>query len=1259
MLAGSGGDEVRTQVPPADELLFAYELMDQECYELAGEMVKSNRGTQVYNDDNTLALARIAVMTDKVNSAAALYSKLEDSTERTLALALSSGDENSAEELKKLISEEIDEFLSEYSEEQTKEYERAAKAAAFADSSYELFLNGETVDTEEVKKECKKIISLSKDKPELLRIPVLRIARLKLQLMSEDYAGIAECVDDYSDYNELLIVSELYMNGYIKAKDFSEDYRKGEQENYQIVADKLKEVYSSCYADKSRSERRAAGEQISALKALMKNTALVKVQNGLLRYAESDFSYDKSKVYLQLAKTENYMGNVTKSNEYVDRSLNTVGDCADEEYTAPMYEIIGIIADKDDPERLKDVAVYTDRILSNTMTVRMSEELHAPAAGTEDEVVEDEPDTEDVQSLDFSTRFKTYVSQKRMAINISGIEASDGVVRANINISGDLDYSVDEIRKLLVVSDCGLDVSDFTIEKIEYKASNILMCCDVSGSMTNQAINDLKQALTTFVNTTDEIESVALITFSGSVEEKCLFGTEDETLLDVISGIRSGGGTDIYNALCESIQCFDNDIDTIKTIILLSDGDAYIPGDDELNANIIAPCEDKGITIYSVGLTHNVNSELLTKFAAITGGSYVYASDSSQISSFFDSLRAQTLNGYRLKFTAPDTIQNTRNLRVSLNGESYTYDEKWYTLDGSPVDESMTEENIVFFENKTIYGFDEKLIFKSERSRTVDFLGSGFAQDDRFTIGLSGCIDYNSLGYEYVNDTTLRVTIPAGIACDCYDVKLTLNGRKTTLKNGLAVVVQGSEKQTVFGDYVFTSYFKEVTSDGVNLSQYVTMNGWLSFKGDVRLAGDFSSGQISLYTSDGAYIHYGDTAGGIAAAYSGKDLVIPLNGEFLLYRTPDDDSRTTGLSQLPLDRLAVLGDVRMLICPDRLRFTAYEISLRMPYLNDVLRSRNLYSYKTDVSGSIAVDFIEINAAYDSLSDRDRPRSDTPAYLGNTPVFINDSYTRFNIDSRGVSLQYVAALPFISDESAFDLSICGSWSGDVRLDDVQLRSAYDVPLKGVPAGVTVGSFKLGLKKNTDKYILVGGFDMNSQTLSELFPGIDTYLGDMADESLVSCDKSELVLALGENYITAKADITMMKHIKLDNVLMELGKSDNDNKLLGLDSNSVYGFRGLTDAVVGIHNDSSSIDVDGAVEAHITDSFIGITADGTVSIDVDWWTAAKTFSGNGTFAIGVQKSHDGELYFVTKAQDANNTFYIRWGGLGGDYYGSTQI
>lgn len=1280
-LLQSSGSSVDLQ-SKADDLLFAYELLDEDEAALASDVIKASREDSAYTKDDTLVLARAALLDNRIQAAKSLYRKLEASDEQTAVLAIPSGyssDKTLLNDAKKMIKSNINDYLD---QSESDSYNTAAKVAAFAEKAYSDFLNGNDKD-ENVSKQLKKLLAACEETPELMAITPLRVSRLKLQLLDEDFKGIASSVDEYADHNELLIASELYMNGYIKVKDFSDSYKGDSLENYTAVIDAMQNVYSNYYADKSRDERNAAKAQLQSMKAFLKNPPLIKMKESLSEYAESSFAYDRSKVYLQLAKTENYMGNSAGANEYLDKSLNTVGDCDDAGYTAPMYEIIGIIADKDDPERLKDVAAYTDKILTNTMTVRMSEKLLEPAKTEDDKDNNNGGVNGEEINTSFSDSFNTYVSQKRMAINIAGVDTSEfETVKVNLNISGSLTYSIEELKQLLKVSDCEIDINDFTLEKVTYTGANILICADVSGSMIGQPIEDLRNAVRMFVESSDEIESVALVTFNDSISGVWNFGTPNEELIAAAQSLRAYGGTNMYEAVQNALSYFSPNPDEISCVILISDGeDNYPAGIDDIYKNVGDPYKQKGVTLYSLGLGSGAAGNYLNSLAASTGGSYYYAAGSAQINSFFDGIRAQILNSYRLTFKAEDTIQNARNLRVALDGESYTYDERLYSLDGSSQDGSTDTDNVIYLEGKSLNGFEEKLVFKSDRSRKLNFKGEGFESTDKFTLSLEGNINYDSLAYEYVDKNTLSVTIPAGIACDTYDVRVSVNGKKTVLTSGLTVAVQGGEKQTVFGDYVFTSYFKMTENGQTRLSEYVQLNGWLNFRGDVILTGDLDGQSITMQTDKQEYVHYyADTAEGLATIFIDKDVPVPALGTLTLYNqtlfadpSGEGNDNEIRVDSVPLPSVALTGFMRLSkpgagLYPDRIAVESNSFSTDLPFQQELLNGLGLFTFETNIGGSIGAKSIDLKIELGASSGEGEGKfANSPANLGNIPILMNTDEFELRLDTyeNEFYVKYVAALPFLTDEPSFGASVQWKW-GDksdpgIKFDELMFYADFDVPMKGSPVDLTFSGFRAGIKGMTeDNPLFVGGCDISAYKLKSLMPGIEKWLGDIAEVSVVSADDTEISFGLKDFYIKAETTIHCLKYIELGGVSVELGKFPYANKLLGMEDETVNGLSAKVKAGPAIHVANCDISMQGEVEVTGTDKAIVLPGvEGNIDFAVSWWVFTKEFHKQGKALLGVQFTHDGDTVFMAKASDGKDVFYIAYSMRRGADYGKESL
>jgi Mg-chelatase subunit ChlD len=1261
----------------ADNLRFAYALIDDGALDTAHEVIKADKTNGGYSLDDTQALARIAALGGKIQTAKALYNKVGASDEQAAVLTLPNGYIADTDEYKNaasLIGKAVKSYLRGFSGDDTDNYAKAAKSAAYAETSYSDYLENGSVDAAEGSRALKRLTTAYGETPELLAVAPLRVSRLKLQLLSEDFKGIAGSVDEYADYNELLIVSELYMNGYVNPSNFSEDWRGGDLSDYRAVSDALNNVYNNSYANKPREERNAAKAQIKALNAFIKNPSLVKVENALADYAESEFSYDKSKVYLQLAKTENYMGNEPKSIEYLDKSLNTVGDCDDADYTVPMYEIIGIIADKDSPERLKDVAVYTDKILTNSMTVQMTSELREPIAAA--------PDAETETATSFNEPFNSYVSQKRMAVNITGVDISDfDTVKANVSISGDIALTATEIKELLRVSDCDIDIENFTLDKITYTKANILLCVDVSGSMQGQPIEDLRNAVRLFVESTDAIESVALVAFNSGIVNVWTFGTPNDELVSAANSLRADGGTNMYGALVDSLGYFTSNMDEINCAILLSDGEDNDPATmTEISENIGQPFRAKGVTLYSLGFGSGAAGDYLNALAGSTGGQYAYADSSAQIQGMFDKIRAQTLNSYRLTFKAEDTLQVARNLRVAVDGESYVYDEYWYSLDGSDVTSGGNADSAVFADGKAIYGFEEKLVFKSERSRQLSFRGEGFADTDKFTISLDGNIDYDHLAWEYKDATTLSVTLPAGVGCDVYNVKVSVNGKKTVLTEGLTVAAQGSEKETRFGDYVFTSYFKYSENGVTRLSSAVMMNGWLRFKGDVTLAGDLNGQSITMTADKQSYVHYyTDTAEGIATMFAtkGADVALPAFGSMTLWHQylfnsgdkekPNGELRVEPKLVMPivLTEILRLPSPSVSLYPDRAAFNASEFTTSFPGQRQILKAVGLFNFETTLIGSVGAKSINLQAGVKYESGNKKGVLN-PANFGNFPIFVGTDEFEIELDTykNKFYIKYVAVVPSLNSSDSLGASLEWKWGNKEHpgfiCDEVKLYADFDINANvgGVP--ITFHDFMVGIKgmsePNPLKWTLMGGMDVSAVKVDAMLPGIKKWIGDV---SVLKADDAELNLRMWEPYVKASTTFKMFEYVDLGSVVIEMGKFEYTNKLLGLSDEGVWGLRAKFTNGIAWHLDNCDIALQGSSELALVTRFCGVTVTGNADLDVHWWIFTPEFHAQGQAVAGVQFTHDDDTIFLAKASGGTNVFYIQWSKRRGADYGKKSL
>lgn len=1265
------------------ELGLVYAIAAEGSPKLAESLLGQLRAE--YRDEYALAAARLAVMTGDYPAAKAMYLKAGNekyADEYNALLSLCSAesqyyglsDNSSAAEVSKLHRAELKTtadildtvFRGEVPESGDNVYGRAADYIVYADAAHQAYLTGEPLNGDEIRKKLRGFNSLLEENPEFLEVAAIRLARLKLQLLCEEYKQIAGSVSDSSDYNELLIVSELYLNNYVKKSDFNDEFADDEIANYKVVYEKLGDIYNNRFQEKPREERNAAKAQLKALSTILKNPALGKIERKLAEYAETEYAFDASKVYLQMAKIEHSLGNELKSSDYIDRSIDTVGDCGDSDYTAPMYELVGIISDKDNPERLKSAAVYVEQVIDNSMTIKMVKPESAAAA---------EEDGGESLTGDFASRMQTYVNQKRMSVKIVNVDTTDfekdGTVKATVNISNSLYTDVNELKAAVSVMDCGVDITDFTVEKVNYTAANILLCVDVSGSMSDYGkIGKLRDAIKQFAAEKADIENIALVTFNNRIVNDYVFGVTAEELKAAADNLRADGGTDMYHALIHSLSKFTKGPGVINAIILMSDGlDGYGASIGEIEEYIGKPANAKEVTVYSIGFGSDADGSYLNSLAAATGGTYLYAneptkdSQTNQLGEFFSGLRAQVLNQYIVTFKAKDTLSYSRELKITV-GDGLDSDKVTYYLGGgadSITEPAFSEDSPVFMDGKAVYGFEPRLLLKNGKTLKTVLKGEGFAAGDNIRVSLKG----KTTGVEWEMGTSLNdaysvsVTLPAGIGIDVYDAYVTVNGKTAVLTNGLSIFTQGSEKITEFGKYRFISYIKQTGDDSVTLSGNVTMNGWLGFIGDVTLSGSLSSGRISLTDWSGSSVQYDPVnSEGLAKVLgkTGLPVVIPPLGQINLYNDSEYEKQTadTYVEAFPLNELYLgkyfgFTQIEARLYPNRASFETGSLITKLPYATRLLNKLDIFTF--DVEAGVTVSSKKIGCMIDLQFNPNDTMGSTywPVSFGNMPIYISPRDTAIHIDTiaNDYELKFAVKLAFLEGKLGLQMKWDNPDSGDELTNHSNglvptaiklfLPGAINTVVAGVP--ITFDDFFCGIddidtSKNIKYWTLAGGFDVSVAKLSAI-PGFGVLKDWIGDVSAVKLDNVTLSLNLGESYFKADADVKLFEELDMGNMLLEIGKFPYTCRLLGIDNEPVAGFRYVGTYGPDWEFGENSFKAQVTGEVDLLNRFFGFQGRAEYSINFKTWFISIGENLKGEFVLGVRITSDGTMAFVIRS------------------------
>ncbi len=204
----------------------------------------------------------------------------------------------------------------------------------------------------------------------------------------------------------------------------------------------------------------------------------------------------------------------------------------------------------------------------------------------------------------------------------------------------------------------------FEEQNTEGEGVDIILCIDVSGSMTSQDLTPnrleaAKRVATDFVNKRQS-DRIGIVIFSGESFTQCPLTTDHSVLLTAIQNIRNGlleDGTAIGSGLGTSVDRLRTSPAKSKVIILMTDG--------ENNGGLIDPRTAKEIAkafqikVYTIGVGTDgyapqpvntpmgivmqngkvsIDEKLLKEIAVETGGKYFRARDNESLAGIYDEI---------------------------------------------------------------------------------------------------------------------------------------------------------------------------------------------------------------------------------------------------------------------------------------------------------------------------------------------------------------------------------------------------------------------------------------------------------------------------------------------------------------------------------------------------------------------------------------------------------------------------------------------
>jgi Ca-activated chloride channel family protein len=179
--------------------------------------------------------------------------------------------------------------------------------------------------------------------------------------------------------------------------------------------------------------------------------------------------------------------------------------------------------------------------------------------------------------------------------------------------------------------DLQIGVQGHLLDQAGRRPLNITFSLDTSGSMSGGPIERLKAVCRAIAGRLKAGDVVSMVKWSTTqavlLDSHAVSGPDDSTLMSVISGLSSDGGTDLHAGLAAAYELADENYSTerLNRVVLVSDGQANVGiTDEDLIAAYADDEEREGIYLVGVGTGDGYNDTLMDAVTDAGKGAYVF-----------------------------------------------------------------------------------------------------------------------------------------------------------------------------------------------------------------------------------------------------------------------------------------------------------------------------------------------------------------------------------------------------------------------------------------------------------------------------------------------------------------------------------------------------------------------------------------------------------------------------------------------------------
>lgn len=433
-----------------------------------------------------------------------------------------------------------------------------------------------------------------------------------------------------------------------------------------------------------------------------------------------------------------------------------------------------------------------------------------------------------------NSSFDTYVSNTlkydKISVFISKIDTSAYPdIRAYVNINGTKDdkqgLASDFSKNDFTLEDTQYGIDDFNlIQDKDSSNVSIGLVLDCSGSMQGIPVENAKKAAAEVVSGIDaETQKIAVVSYNSNATLEHGLDNDKESIYNAIYNMDASGGTNIPAGIMEGISAIKDSAGT-KALILMSDGQDQGSADDMEYA--LRTAKEENITIFAVGFG-DCNTAYMENIADSTGGIFIAASGSEDLSYIYLMLQRYIINNYCIEYTVKENADtDPRYLRVRIE-EYAAEDTKDYWLNeenstentGLGYDPDKEEEELLETEEVedgsiTITSFSpgDVSIHSLEQGVTVIIGGRGF--EDGMSVYIGGRLlsnisvrDENSVtgmlkGTFSEGEYSITARKASGEKAELAGFTVFKGGTVTKAKLGNCIITADSITQVMTGRYV-------------------------------------------------------------------------------------------------------------------------------------------------------------------------------------------------------------------------------------------------------------------------------------------------------------------------------------------------------------------------------------------------------------------------------------------------------------------------